>query len=61
MAEDDYLSLLDRAKEKLPEKIEKHERFTVPEPDIFMEGKTTVIRNFGEIVDALRRDEEHLV
>jgi translation initiation factor 2 subunit 2 len=61
MAEDDYLSLLDRAKEKLPEKIEKHERFTVPEPDIFMEGKTTVIRNFGEIVEALRRDEEHLV
>jgi translation initiation factor 2 subunit 2 len=61
MADDDYLSLLDRAKERLPEKIEKHERFTVPEPDIFMEGKTTVIRNFGEIVDALRRDEEHLV
>jgi translation initiation factor 2 subunit 2 len=61
MAEDDYLSLLEQAKEKLPEKIEKHERFTVPEPDIFLEGKTTVIRNFGEIVDALRRDEEHLV
>jgi translation initiation factor 2 subunit 2 len=61
MAEEDYLSLLERAKEKLPEKIEKHERFTVPEPDIFMEGKITVIRNFGDIVDTLRRDEEHLV
>lgn len=61
MAEDDYLSLLERAKEKLPEKIEKHERFTVPEPDIFLEGKTTVVRNFGDIVDALRRDQDHLV
>jgi translation initiation factor 2 subunit 2 len=61
MAEDDYLALLERAKEKLPEKIEKHERFTVPEPDVFIEGKTTVVRNFGDIVDALRRDEEHLV
>ncbi|HVO77342.1 MAG TPA: translation initiation factor IF-2 subunit beta [Methanomassiliicoccales archaeon] len=58
---DDYLSLLERAKEKLPETIEKHERFTVPEPDIFQEGKTTVIRNFGDIVDALRREPEHLV
>ncbi len=61
MAEDDYLSLLDRAKEKLPETIEKHERFTVPEPDVFIEGKTTVIRNFGDIIDALRREPEHLV
>ncbi|MGD1060254.1 MAG: translation initiation factor IF-2 subunit beta [Methanomassiliicoccales archaeon] len=58
---DDYLSLLERAKEKLPETIEKHERFTVPEPDVFQEGKTTVIRNFGDIVDALRREPEHLV
>ncbi|MEM0448954.1 MAG: translation initiation factor IF-2 subunit beta [Methanomassiliicoccales archaeon] len=61
MTDDEYLSLLERAKQKLPEKIEKHERFTVPEPDIFQEGKTTVIRNFGDIVDALRRDEEHIV
>ncbi|MDD1771276.1 MAG: translation initiation factor IF-2 subunit beta [Methanomassiliicoccales archaeon] len=58
---DDYLSLLERAKEKLPETIEKHERFTVPEPDVFQEGKTTVIRNFGDIVESLRREPEHLV
>ena len=52
MPDDDYLSLLGRAKEKLPETIEKHERFTVPEADVFQEGKTTVVRNFGAIVDA---------
>jgi translation initiation factor 2 subunit 2 len=61
MSEDEYLSLLERAKEKLPETIEKHERFTVPEPDVFQEGKTTVIRNFGDIVDALRREPEHII
>jgi translation initiation factor 2 subunit 2 len=61
MPDDDYLSLLGRAKEKLPETIEKHERFTVPEPDIFQEGKTTVVRNFGAIIDALRREPEHLL
>ncbi|MEM2943220.1 MAG: translation initiation factor IF-2 subunit beta [Methanomassiliicoccales archaeon] len=61
MAEEEYLALLDRAKQKLPEKIEKHERFTVPEPDVFQEGKTTMIRNFNEIADALRREPTHLL
>jgi translation initiation factor 2 subunit 2 len=61
MPDDDYFSLLDRAKQKLPETIEKHERFTVPEPDIFQEGKTTVVKNFGDIADALRREPEHLL
>jgi len=61
MPNDDYLSLLDRAKTQLPETIEKHERFVVPEPDVFQEGKTTVFRNFGDVVDALRREPEHVL
>lgn len=61
MPDDEYLALLGRAKEKLPQTIEKHERFTVPEPDVFQEGKTTTIRNYGDIVDALRRDPAHLL
>lgn len=61
MADDDYLSLLGRAKEKLPETIEKHERFVVPEPDVLQEGKITVVRNFGAIIDALRREPDHLL
>ncbi|MEI6795809.1 MAG: translation initiation factor IF-2 subunit beta [Methanomassiliicoccales archaeon] len=58
---DDYMSLLERAKQKLPETIEKHERFTVPEADVFQEGKQTVVKNFGDIVDALRREQEDLL
>jgi translation initiation factor 2 subunit 2 len=61
MPDDDYLSLLERPKLNLPETIEKHERFKVPEPDIILEGKITVVRNFGQIVDALRREPDHIL
>lgn len=55
----DYESLLERAKKKLPQTLEAHERFQVPEPDVMVEGKTTVMRNFGDIVDTLRREPDH--
>lgn len=57
----DYELLLERAKKKLPHTLESHDRFQVPEPDVMIEGKTTVIRNFGDIVDALRREPAHLL
>jgi translation initiation factor 2 subunit 2 len=57
----DYDSLLERAKKKLPTTLESHDRFQVPEPDVMIEGKTTVIRNFGDIVDTLRREPDHLL
>lgn len=56
----DYESLLDRAKKALPQTLEAHDRFQIPEPDVMIEGKTTVIRNFGAIVDQLRREPEHV-
>jgi translation initiation factor 2 subunit 2 len=61
MADDDYLALLDRAKNCLPETIESHERFSLPELDILQEGKITVIRNFIDITDKLRRDPQHVL
>ena len=57
----DYELLLERAKKKLPTTLESHDRFQVPEADVMIEGKTTVIRNFGDIVDALRREPAHLL
>ena len=57
----DYEALLERAKQKLPVTLESRDRFQVPEPDVMIEGKTSVIRNFGEIVDVLRRDPQHLL
>ncbi len=57
----DYDVLLERAKKKLPHTLESHDRFQVPEPDVMIEGKTTVIRNFGEIISTLRREPDHLL
>jgi translation initiation factor 2 subunit 2 len=57
----DYELLLERAKKKLPHTLESHDRFQVPEADVMIEGKTTVIRNFGDIADALRREPDHLL
>ncbi|MDR2866332.1 MAG: translation initiation factor IF-2 subunit beta [Methanomassiliicoccaceae archaeon] len=61
MTDDDYLSLLDRAKNCLPETIQGHERFSLPDLDILQEGKITVIRNFIDITDKLRRDPQHVL
>lgn len=57
----DYETLLERAKKTLPQTLESHDRFQVPEPDVMIEGKTTVLRNFGDIADKLRRDPDHLL
>ncbi len=60
-ADDDYFALLDRAKSVLPETIENHERFTLPELDIIQEGKITIFRNFIDVTDKLRRDPQHVL
>ncbi len=57
----EYEKLLDRAREGLEDVMSSGERFSPPTPDVLHEGsKKTIIRNFAEIVDALRRDENHL-
>ncbi len=60
-AEDDYFALLDRAKEQLPEVMENHERFVIPEADVIQEGKTTYIRNFIDIAETLRREPQNIL
>lgn len=57
----DYNALLKRARERLPESTGSGERFKVPEVDLFYEGKTTIIRNFLDITEALSRDPQHLL
>jgi len=58
---EEYSELLDRAKAELPHEIEVHERMKIPDPDTMFEGKTTIIRNFGDITDILRREPDHLM
>ena len=61
MEENDYLAMLDRAKSQLPDQIEQHERFELPELDIIQEGKITIFKNFIDVTDKLRRDPQHLL
>ena len=60
MSNRDYDSLLDRARERIPEDISKRSRWTMPTPDILIEGSQTILRNFSEIVDAMDRDANHV-
>ncbi len=58
---DDYDDLLKRARDKLPEEISHHERFQVPSVDSFVEGNTTIFRNFADIVDTINRDSDRFL
>ena len=58
----DYESLLERAHETMPDDAEsKDDRWTLPDPDVMYEGRTTVWKNYQEIVDSIRREPEHLL
>ena len=57
----DYHALLNRAIKNLPEKKTTDVRFVIPEPKIYIEGKTTILDNFSNIIDVLNRDSDHVM
>ena len=58
---DDYLAGLERDMKKMPDTKGPKERFVMPVPKVYYEGKTTVLENFGAIADAFDREPEHLM
>ena len=60
MVDFEYESLLERARERIPKNISERSRWTMPEPEILIEGNQTIIRNFAAIVDAMDRDPKHV-
>jgi translation initiation factor 2 subunit 2 len=58
---EDYRALLARAHRLLPPVRVATERFQIPDPDVMSDGKNTIIRNFKEISDVLRREPEHVM
>ncbi|MCP2503335.1 MAG: translation initiation factor IF-2 subunit beta, partial [Candidatus Thalassarchaeaceae archaeon] len=60
MVDFEYESLLERARERIPKNISERSRWTMPEPEILIEGNQTIIRNFAAIVDAMDRDPNHV-
>lgn len=57
----DYAKSLDRAFEQMPDFLTTDVRFSIPEPDVIIEGKTTVLKNFLEITDIINRDPTHVL
>ncbi len=57
----DYEDLLNKAYEKLPETVKTSERFEVPEVETIVQGNQTLIKNFSQIYQTLRRDPKHLL
>ncbi|MFB3764192.1 MAG: translation initiation factor IF-2 subunit beta [Methanotrichaceae archaeon] len=58
---DDYISGLDRAMKRMPTTKGPKERFAMPTPKVFYEGKTTVLENFAAIAEKLNREPDHLM
>jgi translation initiation factor 2 subunit 2 len=59
--EKDYKNMLERAYSQLPEDKGSADRFAVPRADVRQVGRRSVIINFGEIAETLRRDPDHLM
>jgi len=57
----DYENLLNKAYENLPKVEETTARFEVPEVDSMVQGRQTIIKNFSQICEALRREPKHLL
>jgi len=58
---EDYMEGLERAMKTMPAAKGTEDRFVIPTPKIFYEGKTTVLENFASIADTLNRNPEHLI
>jgi len=58
---DPYEALLKKAYANVTEQSESTDRFIVPEAKVYIEGKTTILENFADIADVVRRDQDHLM
>lgn len=57
----DYESLLNKAYEKLPKIEENKDRFQIPIAETMIQGNQTIIKNFSQIAETLRRDPSHII
>jgi translation initiation factor 2 subunit 2 len=57
----DYKQLLKKARESLPEAAFEKQRFEIPKVRGHIQGNMTVISNFKQIANTLRRPPQHLL
>ncbi len=51
-----YEALLEKAYKDLPDVLKEHSRFEKPTVNSIIQGKTTVMRNLGDVAKAINRD-----
>ncbi|MCD6522955.1 MAG: translation initiation factor IF-2 subunit beta [Candidatus Diapherotrites archaeon] len=56
-----YEELLERLYKELPEKAKEKARFKMPQFEVIIQGNTTIITNFVDVAEKLRRDPKHLL
>jgi len=56
-----YETLLEKAYEKLPKVETATDRFRIPIVETMIQGNQTIIKNFSQISETLRRDPKHLL
>lgn len=57
----EYDVLLKRARERLPESVFERERFEIPKVRGHLEGNKTIVSNFTQIAQTLRRPVDHFL
>ncbi len=57
----DYDEQLDRALSETPDIEGEGDRFDVPDPEVRQEGNVTVYENFQATVDAVGREDDHVL
>jgi translation initiation factor 2 subunit 2 len=58
---ENYEKMLESGIKNLPESTSSGERFEMPKVQGHIEGNKTIINNFSQIADILRREPEHLL
>ncbi len=57
----DYEALLERARSKLPKKVQTKERFEIPKLISRIEGNKTIITNFIQVSNLLHREPKQIL
>ncbi len=60
MTDFDYEALLERAHENIPKDLSSASRWSLPEPDVLIEGNQTILRNFSDLISMMDRDANHV-
>ncbi|MBU0614691.1 MAG: translation initiation factor IF-2 subunit beta [Nanoarchaeota archaeon] len=57
----DYQELLKKARKDLPDSVFEKERFEIPKVRGHVQGNRTILSNFVQIADTLRRPADHML